>query len=142
MFDSFIERWSGGISGNSYLTKIFIENVTGSQSIIQEFQRKHGERLIEKIPRTKSKFPRFLEVGGFIENKKVFLPQQNVFIKGKSIQDMVRALIEECENFRENEADYQNDDMVDVLFDACNYAKTPPKRPMLTVNEDWQSLVV
>jgi hypothetical protein len=55
---------------------------------------------------------------------------------------MVRALIEECENFRENEADYQNDDMVDVLFDACNYAKTPPKRPMLTVNEDWQSLVV
>ena len=138
MFDSFIKRWGGGISGNGYLTKIFIENVTGSQSIIQEFQRKHGERLIEKIPRTKSKFPRFLEVGGFIENKKVFLPQQNVFIKGKSIQDMVRTLIEECENFRENETDYQNDDMVDVLFDACNYAKTPPKSNTFLFDEDLQ----
>lgn len=136
MFDSFIQRWKDGLNGKGYINKILIENVTGSHSIIQEFQVKYGQRVIEKIPRTKNKFTRFLEVGGFIENKKLFLPQSGVFIKGKSIQDMVRALIEECENFRENEADYQNDDIVDVLLDACNYVKTMPAPRKFIFAED------
>ena len=125
-FENMIEKWRDGLFGTESLSRIYIENVSGSQTRIIKYQAQYG-RLIEKVGRSKSKFARFLDVGGFIESKKVFLPANDVFVKGKSLNEMVRVLLDECENFREDDNEYNNDDCVDVLLDAVYVVKTLPK---------------
>ena len=111
-----------------YLDKVFIENVGSSQHIAEKFRvfmksEGFGDK-ITMIPRTKTKFPRFLEVAGPIQNGKIFIPDKNVFIRGMSINNIVNEFLLECENFREYKNEYKNDDMVDTLFDAAFQAST------------------
>ena len=111
-----------------YLDKVFIENVASSQHIAEKYRvfmkaNGFGDK-ITMLPRTKNKFVRFLEVGGFIQNGKVFIPDKNVFIRGISINNIVNDFLAECENFREFENEYDNDDMLDTFLDGAFQAST------------------
>lgn len=142
MLDNMYNKWKDGLHNKSGVRCIYIENVTGSQNLIQRFQAQYGDAkrggLVYGLSRTKGKFLRFLEVGGFIENGKVYLPDQDVKIKHKSITPYIADLLQECENFRENESDYMHDDMVDCLLDACFVASVA--KPRIKVNTKVSSV--
>jgi len=137
-------KWKDGFrDGSSGLRAIYLEKIR-NERLIDELQAKYGRSLIQDtIPRSKDKFSRFLDAQGFIEKGNIFLPDITVQIQGGGFaKDFLETFLAECEAFSDNPKDYEHDDIVDCAADAVYVVKTMPKRPMLTVNDNWQDLIV
>jgi PBSX family phage terminase large subunit len=125
--------WRDGLkNGSSGLRKVVVEK-SGNARLIDELTVKYGKALIDdSIPRIKDKFSRFLDAQGFIERGNVFLPDVSVEIPNRGrASDFLETFLFECESFSQNEDDYEHDDIVDSLVDACYIANTLRRRTMI-----------
>ena len=128
MFDrrlrAFYDLWKDGFkNGSSGLTNIYIEK-SGNTRLIDALETEYGSYIVNTdLPRTTNKFSRFLNAQGFIENGKVYVPDAEIEIRGRGkARAFLETFFDECEAFTDNPKDYENDDIVDCLSDACYLA--------------------
>jgi predicted phage terminase large subunit-like protein len=133
MFDrrlrAFYDLWKDGFkNGSSGLTNIYIEK-SGNTRLIDALETEYGSYIINTdLPRTTNKFSRFLNAQGFIENGKVYVPDAEIEIRGRGkARAFLETFFDECEAFTDNPKDYENDDIVDCLSDACYITTTKPQ---------------
>lgn len=110
--------------GHRYgVQKILIENVSSSKVFIQMNQRKFFG-TVQPVSRTTNKYARLIPVLGEIENKKVFLPNENNIISGVSNikNDIIQPILLECESFSHDDK-HEHDDIVDNIIDALVFSE-------------------
>jgi phage terminase large subunit-like protein len=124
--------WNNAIP-NTTISGIYLEKSGNAQTLdIMEHPNSPFSYLIKPIPRTKSKILRFYEVQFVICNAdkkgRVFVPNNDIMVRNGGIaKSFVEPFLDECEAFTEEESDYENDDMVDTLIDACYILSTKPQ---------------
>lgn len=89
------------------LRKMKIEDKASGTGLVQQL-RSEGHVLVEPIPREKDKYTRCLDILGYIENGRVFVPENAPFVSD---------FIAEVESFTADDS-HLHDDQTDTLMDA------------------------